>query len=174
MKPILRLISTALIGCGAVMISEYSLAANAPAAAEFYPLVGNWHGQGELAEAGQKPVKLMLNLECQKVSSGWAVSCAMQAKNKQLIMMESDLMGVDPVTGQAHWYAVTNQGETHDHLANWLDAHTMNAHYEWRQDGKWMREDITFQLQDKHAMNFKSVVMSNGKQAFEFSGKLKR
>jgi len=172
--------STVLIGSSAAMISGYSLAATAtatataPAAAEFYPLIGIWHGQGELAEADQTPLKLTLELNCQKVSSGWAVSCSMQAGNEQLTMMESDLMGVDPVTGQAHWYAVTNQGETHDHLVNWPDAQTMQAHYSWAQDGKFMREKITFQLQDSQDMSFKSVVTADGKQVAAFSGKLKR
>jgi hypothetical protein len=31
-------------------------------------------------------------------------------------MSETDLMGVDAVTGEGHWYAVINQGESHDHI----------------------------------------------------------
>jgi hypothetical protein len=89
-------------------------------------------------------------------------------------MMESDLMGVDPVTGQAHWYSVTNQGETHDHLASWPDAHTMLAHHDWMQDGTHMREDITFHFQGADAVTFKSVVTADDKQAATFSGSLKR
>lgn len=175
MTSITRLMSVVLFGCSAVLISGYSLAATAtPAAAEFYPLVGRWHGQGQLAEPGQTPTKLALNLYCQKVSSGWAVRCTMQAKNKEMTITESDLMGVDPVTGQAHWYAVTNQGETHDHLAKWTDAQTMQAHYDWTQDGKHMREDITFKLKGKHAMSFQTAVSADGKSAGEFSGALKR
>ena len=69
---------------------------------------------------------------------------------------------------------MTNQGETHDHLASWPDAHTMQAHYEWTEDGKHMREDIAFQLQDEHAMSFKSVVTADGAQAGAFSGSLER
>jgi len=175
MNPITRVLSYALIACSAVLVSAPSLAASsAPAAAEFYPLVGHWHGSGQLSEPGQTPVKLTLKLSCQKVSSGWSVRCAMQARNKQMLMTESDLMGVDPVTGQAHWYAVTNQGETHDHLATWLNAHTMKAHYDWTQDGKHMHEDITFNLKGKQALNFQSVVTADGKQAGEFSAALKQ
>ncbi len=174
MNPMTRLMSFVLIACSAVFVSNTSLAASSPpAAAEFYPLVGHWHGNGQLAESGQAAVKLALKLSCQKVSSGWAVRCAMQARNKQMLMTESDLMGVDPVTGQAHWYAITNQGETHDHLAAWPNAHTMKAHYDWTQDGKHMHEDITFNLKGKHAMTFQSVVSVDGKQAGEFSGELK-
>jgi hypothetical protein len=38
------------------------------------------------------------------------------AKNGKLVMSETDLMGVDAVTGEEHWYAVINQGESHDHI----------------------------------------------------------
>jgi hypothetical protein len=145
-----------------------------PGASRFYPFVGNWQGQGELAQPGQEPVKLDLKLECEKVASGWAVSCAMQASNKEMTIMESDLMGVDPVTGQAHWFAVTNQGETHDHLAKWQGINVMQAHYVWSQDGMQMREDISFLFQDEHTASFRSVVTADGKQAGAFSGSLKR
>jgi len=53
---------------------------------------------------------------------------------------------VDSVTGQGHWYAITNSGDTHDHLSSWPDANTMLAHYKWTQEGKDMEEDITFKF----------------------------
>lgn len=83
-------------------------------------------------------------------------------------------MGVDPVTGKWHWYAVTNQGETHDHLADWTGADEMNARYSWIQDGKKMDEIITVKLSGKKAMEFRSVVNAHGEEVNSFSGKLKR
>jgi len=174
MRTISCYISVILISGVAFLGTGRSFADNAPAAAEFYPLVGNWNGKGQLVEADQAPVKLALNLACYKVSSGWGLQCAMNARNKQMTLSESDLMGVDPVTGQAHWYAVTNQGETHDHLAKWTDAHTMLAHYDWKQNGKHMHESITFKLKDKNAMSFKSIVTADNKQVASFSGELRQ
>ena len=89
-------------------------------------------------------------------------------------MSEPDLMGVDPVTGAGHWYAVTNQGETHDHLTDWPDPKTMKARYAWTQDGKKMAEDITFKFTGKSSVTFQSVTTADGQEAGLFSGALKR
>jgi len=164
----------ALAACGALFTSMPGHAASAPAAASFYRFVGHWHGQGALTVPGQAPVKLALSLACSKEASGWAVACHMSAKSKSMTMSESDLMGVDPVTGQAHWYAVTNQGETHDHLAEWAGARTMKAHYDWKQDGRRMREDIVFEFKPDRTVAFSSVTSADGKPAGEFAGTLRR
>lgn len=177
MRSIIRVIGVVfVISCALFSTTNTMAAANtkAPAAAVFYPLVGKWHGEGELGEAGQKPAALKLSLNCKKVSSGWGIACSMQAKNKSMTIMESDLMGVDPVTGQAHWYAVTSQGETHDHLATWSDASHMKAHYDWTQDGKKMQENISFTIKTKKSLTFHTVVTMEGKKIADFSGTLKR
>lgn len=147
--------------------------ASPPAAAAYYPFLGNWHGQGDLVEPGQAPVKLAVSFSCRKVSAGWAVACQMNANNKSMSISESDLMGVDPVAGKGHWYAVTNQGETHDHVTEWTDAKTMHAHYAWNQDGKPMQEDVTFDFSKNQAVTFRSVTSADGKPAGEFSGTLR-
>lgn len=173
MKQRIRNVGLLLVSACTLFISGVSLATMtaAPAAAEFYPLLGKWHGHGQLSEPGHPPVKLSLRLYCQKVSSGWAVRCAMQANNPKMRMSESDLMGVDPVTGQGHWYAVTNTGDTHDHLASWPNPHTMLAHYDWTQNGKHMHEAISFKFTGRHRMHFKSVVTADGQTVNAFSGK---
>jgi len=175
MNLLVRLLITIQVICTGLISSAVSLAdSNAkPAAAVFYPMIGKWHGQGEMVEPGQVPAKLTLTLSCKKVSAGWAVACTMSAKNKTMSIIESDLMGVDPVTGKGHWYAITNTGETHDHLVDWKNADTMHAQFIWIQDGKQMMEDITFNFK-KRAMTFHSVVTADGQIAGEFSGSVKR
>lgn len=176
MKNIVRRIGIVLLACSAWITVANSLAASAgkePAAAPYYRFLGKWKGQGELSEPGNAPIKLAISLSCRKVSLGWGVACEMRGKNNSTQIAESDLFGVDPVTGQGHWYAVTNQGETHDHLAEWSDAHTMKAHYTWAQDGRQMRENIEFRFQGKGAVSFHSVVTADGKPAGEFAGSLK-
>lgn len=145
-----------------------------PAAAPFYALVGNWQGKGEFGETGQTPAKLVLNFQCQKTSAGWGVSCQMKASNKDMAMSETDLFGHDPVSNTFHWYAVTNTGETHDHQAKWLDAHTMMASYSWTQEGANMAENITMKFNGNKTMLFESIVSQNGQEVARFNGTLKQ
>lgn len=154
--------------------ADESKAPPLPAASRYYPMVGHWTGKGRLSETGQEPVALSLSLSCDKAASGWAVRCEMEAKGDKVTMREVDLMGVDPVTGRGHWYAITNQGETHDHLTRWIDARTMKARHSWTQDGKRMRERITVRFPAKTAMTFNSVTSADGKVIVRFSGKLAR
>ena len=168
-------IASVVIGC--VVVAAPAAAASSdklPAASRYYPLVGHWKGKGELTSPGQPAVKLALKLSCYKVSSGWAVRCAMSARNGKMVMTELDLFGVDPVTGQGHWYAITNQGETHDHLTEWTDTRTMKAHYGWKEGGKQMLENIVLKLPARRTLEFRSVVTADGQQAGAFSGKLAR
>ncbi len=173
MKPFLRCVFTSLM-TATVCLGTASALADTPSAAMFYPLVGRWHGQGQLSQPTQKTVHLNITLACHKAASGWAVRCSMTAKNQQMVMTEADLMGVDPVTGQAHWYAVTSDGETHDHLASWSDPHTLNAQYDWTQDGKQMHEAITLKVPGRHVLEFQSIVTADGARAVAFTGKLSR
>lgn len=169
--------SVAILAAGAFGLSMPAQAAadNAkPAAAMFYPLVGHWKGKGQLGEPGKEPAKLALTLSCSQAASGWAVRCDMTAKNNKMEMSESDLMGVDPITGQAHWYAITDQGDAHDHLVKWTDGDNMAANYSWKQDGKQMTENITMKLTGKKTMEFSSTVSADGKEVNVFSGKLTR
>ena len=98
----------------------------------------------------------------------------MAAINGKLVMTEADLMGVDPVTGKGHWYAVTNQGETHDHITEWINTNEMKAYYSWIQEGKKMQEHITVKVPSKKTLEFRSIVSADGKEFNAFSGALKR
>lgn len=147
---------------------------NTPAAAAFYPFVGQWNGTGQLSLPGEEPTNLALKLSCSKAAAGWAVRCDMTAQNGKMNMSESDLMGVDAVGGQAHWYAITDQGDAHDHLVKWIDPDTMSASYSWKQDGKQMSENITLKFSGKNSMEFTSTVTGDGKEVNAFSGKLER
>lgn len=148
--------------------------AKAPPAARYYPLLGHWKGKGQLAETGKAPVPLAIKVSCYKAASGWAVRCAMIAKNGKMTMTEADLFGVDAVTGKGHWYAMTNQGEVSDLVTEWKDAKTMTAQVSWMQEGKHMVEKVTFMLPRSRAMEFRTVVTADGKQVTVFSGKLTR
>jgi hypothetical protein len=156
------------------MLKATAAEPSAPAAARFYPLVGTWKGQGEMREGDQPAVTLTLSYQCRKASAGHAVSCEMNAANDKMAMAETDLFGVDPVSGKGHWYAVTNVGETHDHIADWPNAKTMTGYHGWNQDGKKMEEKVTFTFNGSRSMEFQSVVSADGVKVASFTGHLKR
>ncbi len=145
-----------------------------PVSSRFYPFIGYWKGHGQLGQPGKDPVLLVVSLSCRKAVGGWAVRCDLVGRSDTLTMIEADLMAVDPVTGIGHWYAVNNQGDTHDHIAEWTDAKTMIAHYEWEQNGKPMRENTVFRFTQPKEMDFRSVVTENGQEVGAFFGKLGR
>jgi hypothetical protein len=137
----------------------------------YYALLGNWHGTAKLVQAGQAAIPLQAEYSCQKASEGWAVSCSFNATGaNDMVMSETDLFGVDPASKQGHWYAVTNMGEVHDHLASWTDSKTMVADYEWTEEGKTMHEHISFIFKSAKSMEFTTQVTADKQVAAEFNG----
>lgn len=173
---LLRCLSGILAGVAVAATPNLANAADneQPAAAIFYPLVGDWTGSGQLSEPGGQPVELSIDLSCVKAAGGWAVRCEMTASNAGMIMNESDLMGVDPITGKGHWYAITDQGDAHDHIVSWSDANDMTATYSWEQDGKQMTENITMKFGGENSVDFASVVKADSKEVNTFAGKLEK
>ena len=177
MKVLVRLFALGIVCLGVVLplSRAYSAALeDRPDASIFYPFIGSWKGKGQITEAGNKPADLSIAIFCVKASDGYAVSCKMSANNKDMSISESDLFGVDPVTGKGHWFAVSNQGETHDHVATWTDDNTLKAGYSWTQDGKKMQEDTTIILPNEKTMEFTTVVSADGAETTSFHGKLTR
>ncbi|MFO1301254.1 MAG: hypothetical protein U1F17_12930 [Burkholderiaceae bacterium] len=176
MNPVRRRLSAlTLLACatGPAAVSAADTAA-APEVARFFLLVGHWKGHGELTQSGQAPARLTLDYRCRKAAASSAVSCELKARNGTMSIAETDLFGVDPVRRQGHWYAVTNQGESHDHLVEWTDARTMKARYAWTQDGAKMEENIAIRFDGARSMNFRSVVTADGNEAAVFGGTLRR
>ena len=171
-----KLVSTAFTA-GALLITatmNVAVAADVPAdASRFHVLIGKWKGAGTMRE-GETSMNLKLGYSCKKVAAGWGVACEMIAKGKEMEVVENDLMGVDPVTGTPHWYAVTSAGETHDHVGRWVDDRTFQARYAWKADGKNFEENVTMRFPDKKRIEFRSVVSVDGQEAGSFSGKLAR
>jgi hypothetical protein len=175
MKIVYRILfAMVAISCATFLHAADAAKSAAPLAAQFYPLVGKWKGSGKLKEGDQAPVSLSLRMNCRKASSGWAVLCDFRAGNSKMTMTETDLFGVDPVSGKSRWYAVTNQGETHDHVAEWTDARNMRANLAWTQEGKQMAENITFHFVSTRSFEFSSIVKENGMETVSFTGTLKR
>jgi len=43
---------------------------------------------------------------------------------------ENDLWSFDKLTGKVHLFSVTSEGESHDHMGNWIDDQTLEL--KWR------------------------------------------
>jgi hypothetical protein len=145
-----------------------------PVSAKFYPFLGYWKGNGQYGAPGKEPVQLALSLSCRKAVAGWAVRCDFVGRGESMLLIEADLMGVDPVSGIGHWFAINNQGDVHDHIADWPDAKTLTAYYDWEQDGKQMRENVIVRFPREKEMNFRSVITENGKDVGAFFGDMTR
>lgn len=161
MNAFTRSLGIIVVAIGAMLPTSACWASAAPAAAQFYPFLGTWHGHGQLAMPGQPTVKLSLTVSCHKAADGWAVRCDMHARNKQMVMGEADLMAVDTATGKAHWFGVTNQGEAYDFLVTWPNVHTMHGHYAWTQHGKPMQENVVFSFKNHHKLHWRTVDTNN-------------
>ena len=59
---------------------------------------------------------------------------------------ETDLMGYEPNTNTFHWYAVTNAGETHDHVAQASDGNKQQFIFTGTQEGKPFKEVIDLEI----------------------------
>ena len=172
----LAVLALALAG-GAVALPASDALAQAmhtPTSSQFYPFLGYWKGDGQLSLPGKDPELLKLSLSCRKAVAGFAVRCDFVGRSDTMTFVEADLMAVDPATGVAHWYAVNNQGETHDHTAQWPDAATMNAHYDWAQNGRQMSENVIFRFRGGKHMSFRSVTTQDGQEVGAFFGNMYR
>jgi hypothetical protein len=174
----LRLAALVLAGAAAALPAADALAQgmNTPASAQFYPFLGYWKGRGQLSVPGKDPELLRLSLSCRKAVAGFAVRCDFVGRNDTTMFtfVEADLMAVDPATGVGHWYAVNNQGEVHDHTAQWPDAATMNARYDWVQNGRQMSENVVFRFREGKHMSFRSVTTQDGQEVGAFFGNMYR
>lgn len=110
-------------------------------------LVGTWRGTGTYS-AGKDKASLTFEWACKKVSAGTGVACTLELKGIPGMAgaySETDLFGYEPNTDTLHWYAVTNAGETHDHVAKASDAKLVFV-FKGTQDGKPLVETVELGL----------------------------
>jgi hypothetical protein len=81
-------------------------------------MVGTWKGTGTMT-IGKDKTKVDLTWTCKAVSGKSGISCTGVMKGIPGLATydETDLFGYESNTDTYHWYAVTNGGETHDHVA---------------------------------------------------------
>ncbi len=130
-------------------------------------LVGAWKGTASMTMGADKADGLKVAWTCKQTSSEWGVMCSGEIKGIPGMdtYSETDLFGYEPNTGKYHWYAVTNAGETHDHVANPPKGDTIEFVYDGVQDGKAFKEVIhmTFKGKSSSTMELTSETFVEGK-----------
>ena len=121
------------------------------AVADLGCLVGNWRGGGTVA-LGKDKVKVGADWNCQRTASEFGVLCALRVTGIPGVSSyaETDLFGFEPNTNQYHWYAVTNAGETHDHVASLTEGNRIQFVYIGTQGGKALKEVIELNFAPDH------------------------
>jgi hypothetical protein len=137
-------------------------------------LVGSWKGTASMTMGKDKVDGVKLSWTCKPTSGQWGVAC-----NASFVGMpgidkyeETDLFGYDPGAGKYHWFAVTNGGETHDHVGTQGKGDTIEFVYNGAQEGKPFKEVIqmSFKGKNESMLDFRSEGFLDGKSTFVLTG----
>jgi len=159
----MRHLQRTLVAC-LLTVAPSALAADAPPkpVQDLDRLVGHWKGTAMLAMDG-KQSPLTVDIDCSKGAGGFGVRCTTAFGGMPGVgaYAEADLFGYEPNSGKYHWFAVTNGGETHDHMAVTF-GDTSRWVYEGMQDGKPMREAIDLTFKDGKSFDCKVETLLGG------------
>jgi hypothetical protein len=137
-------------------------------------LVGTWKGMGSMTMGKDKVDGVKLTWTCRPTSGQWGVAC-----NAAFVGIpgmdkyeETDLFGYDPGSSKYHWFAVTNAGDTHDHVAGPAKGDTLEFVYNGVQEGKPFKEVIqmTFKGKNESMLDFRSESFLDGKSTSVLTG----
>jgi hypothetical protein len=136
-------------------------------------LVGKWTGTATM-KMGSDSANVKISWNCQRSPGEYGVECKGQMTGIPglAVYHESDLFGYDAGGNKYHWFAVTNGGETHDHVAAIPTGNKLQFVYNGVQEGKPMKEVIdmtmgddskTFELAAETFVDGKSTSLLKGK-----------
>ena len=87
----------------------------------------------------------------------------------------TDMFGFDAGAGKYHWFAVTNAGETHDHVADVPTGNVIDWVYTGVQEGKPLKETIKMTFSDDATtLDFAAETFLDGTSTSRFKGKIKK
>jgi hypothetical protein len=177
---------TAILGAvgATVLAGGLALGATKGAAAPALPaevqnmgcLVGDWKGTGQIA-MGDTKADLKLSISCKWQSGGYSVGCTARFAGPPPVgtLEESDLFGYDADGHKYHWYAITNLGDVHDHVAEIPTGAVIDWVWNGTQQGKPSKETIRMELsQDHKQMSFRTEAFVGGVSTVVFTGALKK
>ncbi len=156
-------LAIATFTASAFAADEPAAPAGPPAGAQkLHAFVGHWTGTGESSEPGKEKQTMTVSMNCVETSGGWGIRCEDAMTGKEMNYLETDLMGFDSTNNQVHWYAVTNAGEVHDHVAQWKDDSTLLATHSEKVSSKSIDENITVTLKSPTEMEATSTLTVDG------------
>jgi hypothetical protein len=130
-------------------------------------LIGSWKVKGTMT-MGKDRAPIAATWTCGWLPSQWGVQCDLDITGIPGVphYLERDLMGFDPGGHKLHWYAVTNAGETHDHVGDVPTGPDARFVYTGVQDGKPIKEVIDFHVgADRKALHVKAETFVDGASA---------
>jgi len=137
-------------------------------------MLGNWRGTGSMAMGKDKIDGVKMSFDCKRTSGAWGVACngVMTGIPGFDKLEESDLFGYDPGAGKYHWFAVTNAGETHDHVGMPSKGDTLEFVYNGVQEGKPMKEvlQLTFKGPKESTLDLRAETFVDGKSMSVLTG----
>lgn len=141
---------------------------------QMHCLVGSWHGNGALTVGGKR-IELSMRMDCEPTSGGHAITCKSRFAGGGMVHEETDLFGYDPNKRQYHWFAVTSDGDAHDHVASVPRGPTVNWKYKGLKHGKAFTENIAMTF-DKRGSKIRFVTRATlgGTPMFEMVGTVRK
>lgn len=136
-------------------------------------LVGAWKVAGT-ATMGKDVAKVTATWDCKRTAGKFGVSCTLALKGIPGLpaYAETDLMGYDAGANKYHWFAVTNAGETHDHVADVPSGNKLQFVYTGTQEGKPLKEVIDFEIgKDEKSLTLRSETFVAGASVMVLEGK---
>jgi len=134
-------------------------------AKELHCLVGKWKGEGKLT-VGSEVASVKGKYVCKKISGGFGVACTAELTGVPGLdkYRQHDMWGYDAGADAYHWFAITNAGETHDHVGR-LTSDSFVGKYEGVRGGKAFVETVEFRFTDDDTLRVISGVREDGKLA---------
>jgi hypothetical protein len=138
-------------------------------------LVGTWKIAGSMT-LGKDTAKVTATWTCKRTSAKYGVLCTMDLRGIPGVPVyaETDLFGYEPNSNTAHWFSVTNAGETHDHVGKIPEGNVAEFVYTGTQEGKPFKEVIKLEFVDKKNISFRAETFIAGQSASVFEGKAKK
>lgn len=142
-----------------------------------YCLVGTWTSKDASGTIAGVKHKVDLTIICAPTAGGLGILCNSVFDIAGLgRVQETDLFGYDAGQQRYHWFSVTQQGETHDHVAlpPGPTDKAITFAYSGYQGGKPMQEVITMSFLDEAVtrIGFRNDGVIDGKPAWRLAATL--
>ena len=124
---------------------------------------------------GEWSVGIAMKVSEDKIVSGCGEMTAVEVENSGINSeidthiegyedyFENDLWSIDPVTGKVHLYSMTSEGETHNHVGEWIDENTLELKWRGTFEDQEQEEHIIARWISKDHFELKETNLSSGK-----------